>query len=152
MTPEIIISLVFSAVLAVFASITAPVILMNRTAAMHREDRLADYARQDAMAAEARAANEKAAADTNGKLDAIHGLVDGAMTAAMRAELEATKRELAMMREVAAIKQAAGHEPTLETLAAIEATAARTQKLESALADRLAAIKAFEQPPTKESP
>ena len=83
MTLEIT-GLIVTALLAIFGSVTAPVILMNRTAAMHREDRDADWARQDKLAAEA-----------NGKLDTIHKLVDGAFTAAMRAELGATRRELA---------------------------------------------------------
>jgi uncharacterized membrane protein len=132
-TPEIIISLLSSGLLAIFASITAPVILMNRTAAMHREDRIADWARQDELAAR-----------TSEKLDAIHGLVDGAMTAAMRAELEATRRELVMMREVVALNLAAGREPTVEALAAIEATETKVHVLASQLADREAAVQAAE--------
>jgi hypothetical protein len=137
-----IIGLIVTAVLAIFASFGAPVILMNRTAKMHREDRIADWARQDALAAAAKEAADEVAKQTSGKLDAIHGLVDGAFTAAMRAELDATRRELAMMREVVAIKQAAGHEPTVETLAAIEATNAKILALAAQLADREAAVQA----------
>lgn len=127
----IIISLVVSALLAVFASITAPLILAQRTAAMHREDRLADWARQDALAAK-----------TNGKLDVIHVLVNSNMTAAMQAELDAIKREIVMMREVAALNLAAGREPTVEALAAIEATQVKIAELESQLADRRIAAEA----------
>lgn len=135
MTPEVIISLVGSAVLAIFASVTAPVILMNRTAAMHREDRQADWARQDAIAAVAAAANAK----TNGKLDVIHTLVNSNMTAAMQAELDAIRREIVMMREVVALNLAAGREPTVEALAAIEATQVKITTLEAQLADRATA-------------
>src|SRR5580692_9183529 len=46
----VIIAIVVSIVTAVFASITAPLILANRTERMHREDRLADYERQDKVA------------------------------------------------------------------------------------------------------
>jgi uncharacterized membrane protein len=137
-TPEIIISLVSTAVLAIFASITAPVILMNRTAAMHREDRLADYARQDAIALAARTASEK----TNEKLDVIHTLVNSNMTAAMQAELDAIRREIVMMREVVALNLAAGREPTVEALAAIEATKLKITALEAQLAYRAAAVEA----------
>jgi hypothetical protein len=42
-----IISLVGGLIIALFASITAPLILTMRTERMHREDRIADYARQD---------------------------------------------------------------------------------------------------------
>jgi hypothetical protein len=134
-TPEVIISLVGSAVLAIFASITAPVILANRTAAMHREDRLADWARQDRIAAAAARAAEK----TNGKLDVIHTLVNSNMTAAMQAELDAIRREIVMMREVVALNLAAGREPTVEALAAIEDTAVKITALEAQLADRATA-------------
>jgi uncharacterized membrane protein len=149
-TLEIIIGLVSSGILAIFASVTAPLILMNRTAAMHREDRLADWARQDAVAAEAKAAAAKVAAQlqvvdqrvaekadaTNDKLDVIHTLVNSNMTAAMQAELDAIRREIVMMREVVALNLAAGRQPTVEALAAIEATQVKITTLEAQLADR----------------
>ena len=150
MDPSIIISLVGSAVLAIFASVTAPLILAHRTALLHREDREADWARQDAVAAAAREAADKVARQllvvdqrvhataekTNDKLDVIHTLVNSNMTAAMQAELDAIRREVVMMREVVALNLAAGREPTIETLAAIEATEEKILKLETQLADR----------------
>jgi hypothetical protein len=88
------------------------------------------------------ASNERAdtnATATNIKLDVIHTLVNSNMTAAMQAEYDATVREAAMMREVVSLKQAAGHDPTIETLAAIEATDKKIADLRAALADRLKA-------------
>jgi hypothetical protein len=152
-SPDLIISLVGSAVLAIFASVTAPLILAHRTEVMHREDRLADYQRQDRMAAEARAAAEEVAnqlqvvnkrvnttaEETNGKLDVIHTLVNSNMTAAMQAELDAIRREIVMMREVVALNLAAGREPTVGALAEIEATDEKIRKLEVQIADRVIA-------------
>jgi hypothetical protein len=45
-----VLSLIVIAVVAVFTSITAPLILARRTERMHREDQLADYQRQDQVA------------------------------------------------------------------------------------------------------
>lgn len=150
MTPDVIISLVSSAVLAIFASITAPMILAWRTAVMAREDREADWARQDKIAAEAKAASENVTAQlqaaeehasaaeekTHEKLDIIHVLVNSNMDAAMQAELDAVRRELAMTREVVALTRAAGREPTVKLLGAIEAAELRITTLEAQLAER----------------
>jgi hypothetical protein len=160
----VIIALVVSILTAIFASITAPLILAHRTERMHREDRLADYERQDkvARAAEQTAtdliASQKRIADqaaeaakllldanervartaqvTNGKLDVIHTLVNSNMTAAMQSEYDATVRELAMMREVMALKEAAGGSPGAEARAAIAATEVKLAELAAALEDR----------------
>jgi hypothetical protein len=160
----VIIAIVVSIITAVFASITAPLILAHRTERMHREDRLADYERQDKVARAAErtavdliasqkriadqaaeaaalllAANERVARTaqvTNGKLDVIHTLVNSNMTAAMQSEYDATVRELAMMREVLALKQAAGGSPGAEALTAITATEVKLAELAAALEDR----------------
>jgi hypothetical protein len=144
--------------------ILAPAWLLSRTERIHREDRQADWDRQDQVAEKAEKAaadlaksqkriadkaeeaatlllanNERVAqtqAETNGKLDVIHTLVNSNMTAAMQSEFDAVSRELAMMREVAALKQAAGQEPSAETTAAIGATEAKLHELDAALADR----------------
>lgn len=151
-TLTLVIGLVVSAVLAVFASVTAPLILLHRSEKMHREDRLADYKRQDEIAARAAAA-QKAVADqaaeaaglllqSNGKLDVIHALVNSNMTAVMQAELDATRRELALMLENGRLNAAAGHRQTAEALAAIEATTAKVTELASSMNDRLGAAAA----------
>ena len=51
-----IISLIAVACVAIFSSVTAPLILAHRTERMHREDQLTDYQRQDLMAREAKKA------------------------------------------------------------------------------------------------
>jgi hypothetical protein len=138
----------------------------ERSDQRHREDRQADWDRQDAVAAKAAKAaedlsvsqkkiadqaavaarlllanNERVATnqlETNGRLDVIHGLVNSTLSAAMQSEYDATKRELAMMREVMALKQSAGLSPTSETIAAITATETRLAELEQILIDRKA--------------
>lgn len=84
-----------------------------------------------------------AAAQTSGKLDAvaqqaaeIHTLVNSNMTAAMQGELDSTVRELAMMKEVIGLRRHGGQEPSVEALAAVEATESRVADLRSALNDR----------------
>jgi hypothetical protein len=172
MSPEVIISLLTSVLVAVFVSITAPLILQNRMERQHREDREADWKRQDAVAAKAAKAAEDLAAsqkviaekaaeaaelllennervastqqETNGKLDVIHTLVNSSMTAAMQSESDAVQRELAVMKEIMELKKAAGHEPGPATLAAIKATEAKLHELEAALADRRSAQKKAE--------
>jgi hypothetical protein len=138
----------------------------ERSDQRHREDRQADWDRQDSVAAKAAKAtedlaesqkkiadqaavaarlllanNERVATsqlETNGRLDVIHGLVNSTLSAAMQSEFDATKRELAMMREVMALKQSAGLEPTEETIAAIIATETRLAELDQTLIDRKA--------------
>lgn len=124
----------------------ATVLITNRS---RRKDKEQDWARQDAVAAQAREAarllldaNERVAATTqvtNAKLDVIHTLVNSNMTAAMQAELDATVRELAMMGEVIELKRANGHEPSVNTLATFKATELRIGELKATLADRLKA-------------
>jgi hypothetical protein len=135
------------ALIAMVTAIASPFALawqVNRNAA---KVRAADWARQDAVAAKAEdvarrllAANERVAEDAktvSGKLDVIHELVNSSMTAAMQGEHDAMVRELAMMREVIALKEANGHAPGVEALATIEATETRIAELSAALADRL---------------
>jgi len=112
-----------------------------------RESKLEDWAREDQVAAKAAEAAKllleqnkvvaDAAATTNAKLDVIHVLVNSNMTAAMQAEYDATVRELAMMREVARLNRIAGTEPSVEALAAIDATAVKIAELKATLSDRL---------------
>jgi hypothetical protein len=129
-----------------FASVTAPLVLALVTGRQHRRDKEQDYARQDAVAAQAAEAarlllesNEKAAegvSETNQKLDVIHTLVNSNMTAAMESELGALTRELAMMREVIGLKEAAGRKPTPEALKEIERGRDKIAEVQAMLEDR----------------
>ena len=64
-------------------------------------------------------------------------LVNSSLTGAMQSEAEAVVRELAMMLEVVELKKSMGKEPTVEVLAAIDATRAKIAELQAKLADRL---------------
>jgi hypothetical protein len=138
---------VWIALIVAVASTTSPLLLAYLTNRNNRQIKQEDYARQDAVALQAAkaaslllAANERVALSatmTNSKLDVIHTLVNSNMTAAMQAEFDATTRELAMMREVIALKQTAGHDPSVDTLAAIKMTEAKISELQAALKDRL---------------
>lgn len=147
--------LIITILVAVFASVTAPLILAYRTERMHREDRQADYARQDEVAlraAEASAAllNEQRliAAGTheaNGKLDKldkqakrIHTLVNSDMTAARQSELDQTRAMADVLRRVIAVATAAaGQEPDPADVEALERADKRIEELQAILADRL---------------
>lgn len=71
------------------------------------------------------------------KLDVIHTLVDGSLTASMKSEFHATRRELVMMKEVMELKKDAGREPSPETLTAIQFTEEKVLELQEALAARI---------------
>lgn len=150
---------------ALFASVTAPLLLLYLSARTHRRDRLEDYKRQDQLADEARLSREGVdavgaeitrqlevreareqeiadklehnQAETSGKLDVIHELVNSRMTAALQAELDSVRRELALMRELTALKSSQGMgDPTPETLAAMIAAEKRIGELISIIEDR----------------
>jgi hypothetical protein len=148
--------------IAASGTVLSPVILSHMSARARRAEKQLDWAREDKVAAQAAeaaslllAANErvartaegvaKTARVTNAKLDVIHTLVDGSMTAAMQSELDATVRELTLMREVAGLRRAAGHDPSAEALAAIDATVLRIAELKTKLADRLTQVALAEQ-------
>lgn len=136
----------------------------REAARLHREDRDAEWARQDRVAERAAEATRKVtdnqriiagqaatAADlllennkqvaetqkvTNGKLDIIHTLVNSNLTAAMQAEYDAVKRELAMMREVIALRRTLGQDPSPDSLAEMHATEKKLAGLAEKLEDR----------------
>jgi len=104
--------------------------LVNRS---NKGDRIEDMQRQDNVASDLKD-NQST---TNTKLDTIHVLVNSNMTAAMQAELDATIRELAMMREVIALNRAAGREPSPEAAEALRNTQLKIDELKAQLEDRL---------------
>ncbi len=82
---------------------------------------------------------DEMAADIGRQLERIHTLVNSNLTASMRAELDATIREVAMMREVIALNEAAGREPSAEAIQAVEATDIRIAELRASIDDKLVA-------------
>lgn len=73
------------------------------------------------------------------QLHQIHTLVNSNLSASMRAELEATIRDAASMREVIELKRSVGRAPSAEATQAVEATDARIAELRAALRDRMQA-------------
>lgn len=153
-----IISLVVVAVVAVFTSITAPLILARRTERMHREDQLADYQRQDEVAREAKTAattllkqqveaaeaarlRDEAASDLLARIDAqadrIHTLVNSDMTAARQEELDQAEATIVVLQRVIGVARSKGTEPEPEDLVALRTARLRRDKLEQILADRM---------------
>jgi hypothetical protein len=118
-----------SAFFGCFVSATVSAHFLNRSNKVERKE---DLQRQDKVADLLAEVNE----NTNSKLDTIHVLVNSNMTAAMQAELDATIRELAMMKEVISLNRAAGRSPAVEAISALDMTQAKISELKSQLADR----------------
>jgi hypothetical protein len=137
--------------------VIGPLLLSWLNGIQRRKEKIEDYAREDRVADRATAVAKQAAeaaqllvednrrvakaaagaADkTFGKLDEIHTLVNSNMTASMQAELDATAREVTLMREVIALHLAAGRDPSAEAEAAIVSTESRIAELRAALDDR----------------
>jgi hypothetical protein len=142
-----VVSLVIVLVVAIFTSITAPIILARRTERQQRSDRLADYQRQDEvarLAAQAVEAQSSQAQAADWKLDSlarqaerIHTLVNSDMTAARQSELDQTRVLLAVLRRVVGLSKTRGQQPEPADLEALENAEARAAELERMLADRL---------------
>jgi hypothetical protein len=156
----------YAVIIAIF-SLISPLILARVTARNTRLDRAEDWARQDAVAAKAAHAAElllasntrmaekaaeaarllvadnKEVAKTTGliitKLDVVHTLVNSNMTAAMQSEYDAVKRELVLMKELIALHQSAGREPSPDALTEVKITEGKVAELNATLKDRLKA-------------
>lgn len=159
-----IVYVVLTVSLAIFASISAPLLLLYLTARQRRVEKAEDYRRQDEVArvAEERAAkatlaatevatqareaarllldvNDRVAKTAKGvdaKLDVIHTLVNSNLTAALQAEYDALATSHALMGELIALRRENGTEPTDAFLAALAETSARMVELGEILADR----------------
>lgn len=149
---------------AVVVSVLSPCVLAVVMRLLNRSEKREDWARQDAVAAQAAevaalllaqqqattaetrqaserllAANERVAEATSeqsDKLDVIHGLVNSQMTAAIQSELAATERDLSSLREIVELNKAAGRAPSPQALADIAATVSRIEELKIKVEDR----------------
>jgi hypothetical protein len=161
MDPAVIVTLLVSAAGVIFASITAPLILARRTERMHREDQLADYRRQDAVAKAAAdttlAASvaalaaqtaaigaHDAAVETGAKLDGlgvqtarIHTLVNSEMTAARQAQLDEAEQVIVMLRRVIALTTDKGLPADAADIETLRQAVNRRDQLEAILAERM---------------
>jgi len=137
--------------IALLATVISPAILAiisnHLSSKQRRIEKELDWAREDAVAKKAEEAaallvvsNErvaKTAKVTNDKLDQIHTLVNSNMTAAMKAELEATIGKLRLMRQIVARDKADNIKVLPEALAAIRAVELKINELTATLNDRL---------------
>ncbi len=138
MDPAVIATLVVSIVVAIFASITAPLILAHRTERMHREDRLSDYERQDKVAAAA----AKAAEDLRISQKAIADQAAEAARLLLEAQQESIERtdEVARVAAAEAVKANAKLDQIdlqakrIHTLVNSDMTAARQSELDQSRA------------------
>lgn len=155
----------WTAIIIAVSTTGSPLLLSYFTNRRSHKDRVEDWARQDAVAQKAEDAatlliesnrkmsaktdetaallladNKKVAtatATTIEKLDVIHTLVNSNMTASMQSELIAVKAQLVLIREVMTLNNAAGHTPSVDTLATEKAAQDKITELAAALHDRL---------------
>lgn len=116
-------------------------------AAMRRIDKRADWKRQDEVqqrhekyvhkrfhdVIEVSNATAVHVVNNSEQLDEIHGLVNGHLSAAMESELDSKRTQLALMREVAALK---GGDPSPGTVDAIAQLEGAIEKLSEAVTER----------------
>jgi hypothetical protein len=88
------------------------------------------------------------AKETAVHVEKIHTLVDGNLTASIEATLDATRRELVVLREVARLHEEAGREQDPETRVEIARTTTKVAELEQQIVKRRALDKATASPPT----
>ncbi len=132
------------AIPTVLASTFTPLAIAWMANHARRRERLEDYARQDLVAERVAEtadilteSNKKMALQTNAKLDSIHVLVNSNMTSAMKAELDATVREKAVLIELMSLKETMGHETATSTLVALKAAEEKITELTAVLKDRI---------------
>jgi hypothetical protein len=80
--------------------------------------------------------NTEALAVQESKLNVIHTLVNSTLTAALQAQLDATRRELTMMMELTDMQREAGHAVSADRFAALGALRRKVTELTTAMADR----------------
>lgn len=131
-------------------AVVAPVLMSYVSFKQRKAEREADWERQDEVASNAAKASallldaqKKAArvtADnaelTGSKLDVIHTLVNSQLSTALENELEALKREQAIIAEMLEMKKAQGLKPSKEALVAMEKSKVRIAELQTIIAER----------------
>ncbi len=138
-------------IVAITVSLISPLILSFLTNRSRIKEKELDWKREDKKENEKAlkaqevadrlfASNEAVAANTkvtNGKLDVIHTLVNSNMTAAMKAELEATIEKLILMKQIVARDKADKITVLPEAILAIRNVESKITELQATLADRL---------------
>jgi hypothetical protein len=134
-----------------------PVLLIRANGRERRKDQRLTWERDDAVAAQAAeaarlllAAQRESIARTDevaqhvadsttrttAKLDIIHTLVNSTLTAALQAQLDASRRELVMMLELADMQKAAGETVSAQRLASIAALRRKVGELSAQMQER----------------
>lgn len=95
-----------------------------------RKSKLEDWARQDEVARKVEQVKKQQQADrqaaqkerkvTDKKVDKVHALVNGSLTAALRVTLEATTANLNLLRENMALQERSGKKPSKKVEGTIE--------------------------------
>jgi hypothetical protein len=70
------------------------------------------------------------------QLNVIHTLVNSTLTAALQSELDATRRERMLLREIVVMRKDGGHDATDEQAGALEAIDRKIRDLTQAMVDR----------------
>lgn len=146
-------ALIAVAVIVAFFGFLGPVLIERGKTKERRAERAEDRADRARVAQEAKdaaAASQRRGEHTAGSLaelkegqsdlkagqKVIHTLVNQNMTDAIKAERDATVREVVLMKELIALKQAQGQEPSPETLATLQETEQKIHELQVKLAER----------------
>jgi hypothetical protein len=144
------------AVLGGMIGALAPVLLIRANGRERRKDQLLTWERDDKVAEQLLAAQQESIARTDqvaehvaastsattAKLDIIKTLVDGTLTKAMQDALDASRRELVALLELADIQLNSGTPPTADRIATITALRRRVGELSAQMQDREAQIRA----------
>lgn len=148
---------VYLALIVAVPAMLSPLLLSWLTNRNSRRDREQEWERQDRVAERAAEASRKLLARqdtaiavqeealraattdralTQSQLKALHTLGNSGLTAALKAELNSTRRELTALREIMTLKVAAGRPSNGNTKVVIEMAERRIEELETNLADR----------------
>lgn len=93
-------SALFVALMVAASGTIAPLLLASLTARQRRQEREAEWERQDEIHARDKADRERDTKEINGQLKVIHKLVNGNVTAYLKREYAGTVRELELMKEL----------------------------------------------------
>lgn len=115
-----------------FTGLVGPLFLSLLNARDRRNTRREDYKRQDEVAERLL----KNTAKSEAKLDIIHALVDGALTAALHSELAETVRNLKLQHEVMKLKESLGETVRADDYDQLTVTQTKIDELWIQISDR----------------
>ena len=128
MTTTSYLPLILTAFVAVFTSITAPLLLIYLSNRQRRKEREEDWARQDAQAAKV----ERMAAEVG----VVKTLVNGEKTAAMQRELHGHVRQRTQLERLVKLTERAGEPVDPKDRAELAAVGMQITELEAEIEER----------------